>query len=353
MKLIHLYLRNFRNFENAQISFHPKANLIHGLNAQGKTNLLEAIYFLSTGRSFRSSHPTELIQHGKPHFYLEAHFEKEGIPQEVSVSFDGKIKKVKYNQTYYSNFSQLLGLLPTVLYTPQDVALILGSPSIRRKFLDMHIAQVDPLYIHHLVRYYKALKQRNCLLRQKSMEGIDVWEEALSLSASYITEKREIAIKELDEPLKNWMLRLSPQGETLDLLYQPVCTSKEIPSIVEQYKKQRSKEMHLGNTLVGPHRDDIEICIDQRPARIFSSEGQKRCAIGALRLAEWGRLRNIVEAPPLMSIDDFGVHLDGKRQNLFQDEIQELGQVFITSPFALPNFKDHLAIHIEAGAMLP
>ncbi len=340
-----LRLKHFRNFEQAEISFGSGSNLIHGLNAQGKTNLLEAIYLLSTGRSFRTIHLQELIQHEKPHFYIEAHFEKEGVPQEVSVFFDGKVKRVKHNQTTYSNFSQLLGLLPTVLYTPQDVALILGAPAIRRRFLDLHIAQVDQLYIHHLIRYYKALKQRNCLLRQKSENGIEPWEHALAGSAAYITEKRKTATLELQAPLKKWMEHLSLQKELLELHYQPCACSIEI------YKTERKRELYLGSTLFGPHRDDLEITIDTHNAKLFSSEGQKRCAISALRLAEWEHLKNITGYPPLMSIDDFGMHLDESRQNLLQDQIQHLGQVFITSPLGGEKLKTPVSIYVENGSV--
>lgn len=345
MLLKSLYLRNFRNFEKAEISFSSKANLIHGLNAQGKTNLLEAIYFLSTGRSFRTLHLNELIQHEKPHFYLEAHFEKEGIPQEMSIFFDGTAKKVKYNQTTYNNLSQLLGLLPTVLYTPQDIALILGAPAIRRRFLDLHIAQVDPLYVHHLVRYFKALKQRNCLLRQKSIEGIEVWEKMMSISARYITEKRGLAIDELNISLKNWMHRLSPQEEPLAIAYKPILASEEL------YLEQRKKELAYGNSLIGPHRDDLSICISEHAAKYFSSEGQKRCAIAALKLAEWERLYKITGTPPLMSIDDFGIHLDPQRHTLFQAEIERLGQVFITTPLEIKNLLHSQYIRIENGTI--
>ncbi len=343
MFLRKLLLKNFRNFEEAQIEFCSGSNLIHGLNAQGKTNLLEAIYLLSTGRSFRTIHLQELIQHGKPHFYIEAHFEKEGVPQDVSVFYDGMVKRVKHNQTTYSNFSQLLGLLPTVLYTPQDVALILGAPAIRRRFLDLHIAQVDQLYIHHLIRFYKALKQRNCLLRQKSENGIEPWEHALAHSASYITEKRKTAVLELKAPLKKWMEHLSMQKEVLELHYLPSPCSAEI------YALERRRELHLGTTLFGPHRDDLEITIDTHNAKLFSSEGQKRCAISALRLAEWEHLKNLTGSPPLMSIDDFGMHLDESRQSLLQDQIQHLGQVFITSPLGGERLRAPVSIFVENG----
>ncbi|MGE5195697.1 MAG: DNA replication/repair protein RecF, partial [Anaerolineae bacterium] len=143
MQLQHLYIRNFRNYEEAEVSFSSGINLIHGPNAEGKTNLLEAIYLLSTGSSFRTLYLSELICYKQPHFYLEAHMLKDGLTQTIKISFDGKIRYLQYNHTTYASFAPLLGLFPTVLFAPEDIALINGAPSERRRFLDLHIAQID------------------------------------------------------------------------------------------------------------------------------------------------------------------------------------------------------------------
>jgi len=145
-----LYLHHFRNYTQAEFTFSPGVNWICGKNAQGKTNLLEAIYLLSTGRSFRTHILSQLIQKEAGFFYIEAEIEKEGVSQTLKVSFDGETKKVEINATSYSNFSSLLGLLPHVLYAPEDISVVAGTPSHRRKFIDLHLSQIDPLYLHHL-----------------------------------------------------------------------------------------------------------------------------------------------------------------------------------------------------------
>jgi DNA replication and repair protein RecF len=337
MLLKSLYLRHFRSYEEAEVSFEPGVNLIRGSNAQGKTNLLEAIYFLSTGRSFRTAHLSELIMQGKPAFFLEAEFFKDGVFQSIKISFDGQIKKMEYNSTSYSSFTPLLGLLPTVLYSPEDISLVMGSPAERRRFLNLHIAQLDPLYVHHLARYHRAMKQRNHLLKSQSDTAIGPWETAMAHSASYLVQKREQMILDLAPTLSEMMQVLSKSQDTLSLKYQssfPASKKQEDPAtyFLEQYKKNRKREMAIGSTIVGPHRDDFLFLIEQKEAKAFSSEGQKRSCIAAMRLSEWKRLHSQVSSAPLMSIDDFGVHLDASRQTILQELLKNLGQVFLTSP---------------------
>lgn len=349
MILNNLYLRNFRNYEQVEVQFGNGINLIQGLNAQGKTNLLEAIYFVSTGRSFRSPHLTDLIRQGESHFYIEAHFVKEGVEQVVKASFDGQNRKVQYNSTSYSSFYNLLGLLPTVLYIPGDLSFIAAAPAERRRFLDLHIAQVDPLYVHHLARFFKAMKQRNHLLRAKTELAIQPWEETMSTAASYIVKKRTEAIDELTSPIAKWMKALSYDDETLEIRYQPNTHA----DFNQAYERNRRREMNFGSTLIGPHRDDLHISINGQPAKTFSSEGQKRCAIASLRLAEWQRLHSLLGATPLMSVDDFGTHLDEKRQTILQQQFHSLGQVFLTSPYALETHSPLTKVHrVEKGTII-
>jgi DNA replication and repair protein RecF len=347
-----LYLRNFRNYEEESFTFGPKANLIEGGNAQGKTNLLEAIYLLSCGRSFRTLHPTDLIRHGQTFFYLEAHFIKDGIGQVLKISFDGKLRKMQYNNTDYTGFSNLLGLLPSVLYTPEDISIIVGTPSERRRLIDLHIAQFDPLYVHHLMRYLKAMKQRNYLLRQKKTAGIEAWENSMAVSACYLIKKREESIASLNPQVSKCMRDLSKDADSLQLAYVPSIASGLVEHFQEQFGKHRAREMHLGATLIGPHRDDIHLLINDKQAKFFSSEGQKRCCVAAIRLAEWERLHQIIGTPPLIGIDDFGIHLDAERNQFFQEKVGKLGQTFLTSPTFSPNaqsMSQSLTFLIENG----
>jgi DNA replication and repair protein RecF len=338
-----LYLRHFRNYSEADVSFSPEVNLIRGNNAQGKTNLLEALYLLGTGRSFRTPHLKEMIQNDAPFFFIDAEFLKDGIAQHIRLSFDGEVKKLDYNNTSYPHFSNLLGLLPIVLLAPEDVLLITGAPADRRRFLDIHLAQSDPLYVYHLARYHKAVKHRNFLLRKKTTASIETWENLMVISAAYLKQKRQEVVTSLAGGLKAAMLELSNTRDLLEIKY----TS----SYTENYLQYRAKELILGSTLIGPHRDDLEILINGQEARSFASQGQLRSAVAAMRLAQWHHLKDHHSAPPLFCIDDFGVHLDAARREALLGKIAGFGQVFLTSPAFFENPHHHV-LDIEKGAVL-
>ena len=357
MHLLAVVLRNFRNYEHATFTFSPGINCIIGGNGEGKTNLLEALYFLSTGRSFRTAHLNDLIRHGASFFYIEAHFYKDGIDQTIKATYDGQAKRLQYNETIYSYFTSLLGILPTILYAPDDLCLISGVPSDRRHFLDLHLAQIDPLYVHHLGRYHKAMKQRNVLLRQKKEETLGAWEQTMAHAAAYLLPKRIETLQHLQAPIAHWMNFISSGKEQIKLSYHnSVLWDGKSPlesAIYTMLQKNRTRDMLLGSTQIGPHRDDIEIELDGKSAKSFSSEGQKRCCAAAIRFAEWERTKETIGFSPLMSIDDFGIQLDKERNLLLQQHLQQLGQVFITSPMApdelLPNLPKHV---IQISGML-
>lgn len=323
-----LKLQNFRNYHRVSVSFGDNVNIIEGDNGHGKTNLLEALFFLSIGRSFRTSHLNEMVRQGANYFYIEALFERDGIEQLLRIHYENKERKIYYNDTSYPNFSQLLGLLPQTLYSPFDIEMVMGAPQIRRRFLNLHIAQTDPLYVFHLSRYTKALKHRNSLLKQKRIDTIDIWEEEMTKSAEYLVNARKILLLEISKRMTPYYARLVPDAEKVELRYQP--------SIDKQFRecwlKSRKRELELKNTLNGPHRDDFIILRDGQNAKIFASEGQKRSLITAVKLAEFSLLQERSQTTPVMSIDDFGVHLDSQRTDLLKNELAHMGQVFITTP---------------------
>jgi DNA replication and repair protein RecF len=349
-----LYLRNFRNYAECEIHFSPRLNVFYGDNAQGKTNLLEAIYLVATGRSFRTQHLGELIRSGESFFYLEAVLEKEGVSQTAKISFDGQNRRLQVDGNTYSGFHPLLGLLPSVLYTPQDTELINGSPALRRRFLNLHLAQSDPLYVHHLTRFWRAMKQRNCLLRSKHKDSLDCWEQEMSQSASYILKARQEMIEELKVPLEHLSRSLSAGKETHEIRFQP--SHPFLPeAYLQQLQKNRPRESDLGLTLTGPHRDELSFAIENKPARLFASEGQKKTAVAALKFAEWERLSRQIRAPALMGIDDLGLHLDDTRQKLLRSRLEQLGQVFLTTPYIPSAWRELSAgkqINIENGRIL-
>jgi DNA replication and repair protein RecF len=322
-----LRLERFRNFKRLDLSFSPGINQIIGENGIGKTNILEAIYLLSTGRSFRTSNLSELIQHGEETFRIEASFEKEGIDQSLVLFFDGSLRKMKHNETVSSNFTALLGLLPSVIYAPSDIQLITGSPKDRRRFINLQIAQSDPLYVYYLGRYSKALLQRNTLLKKKRLDAIEIWEQELSNSSNYLMLKRRETLKLLSERTRKFHALLCGKEEKPLLFYLPSIQEECTPEV---WQRQREKELEIGYTLVGPHRDDFFIKLNGKGSRQYASEGQKRTLVSAMKLAECETLE-----APIFSIDDFGAHLDQSRQALFKIEMKNHTQTFITSPQAI------------------
>lgn len=327
------------------MSFDPRLNAISGDNAQGKTNLLEAIALISTGRSFRTQSLFELIQEGHPFFHLEAEILRDNVTQTIRISFDGQNRRLQLGANSFSTFTPLLGTLPSILSAPEDTDLVAGSPTLRRRFLNLHLAQSDPLYVHHLNRYWRAMKQRNCLLRAKSVDSIECWEVEMASSAAYLMGARQGLLDELTTPLSLQSRRLSGEIDRVELKFHP---SFQAASYLEQLQKMRPREKDLGQTLHGPHRDDLSFWIGTKQARNFASEGQKKTAVTALRLAEWERLAKRVGDTPLMAIDDFGGTLDGGRQKMLRDNLQSMGQVFVTTP---QSFESGKTLVVKSGTI--
>lgn len=348
MKVTGLIMRNFRNYKEAELPLSEGLNLIQGKNGAGKTSLLEALYLLSTGRSFLTTHLTDLIRSGANHFYVEAHFIRDNVEQSLGIGFDGKSRRIHYNATQFQSFSHVLGILPSVLYSPKDSALISGSPQERRRFLNIQLAQTDPLYVHHLMRYHKAMKHRNALLKIKSEQAIESWEQMMSDSARYLMHRRKQLIDALRPKVETYAHFLSEDQDTFDLHYEPSISLKKQDQIEALYRKQRPKELIVGSTLIGPHRDDLHITYNKREAKSFASEGQKRTCIAALKMAEWDELKMQTEVNPLFSIDDFGVHLDPTRTKALQERLSTFGQVLLTSP----EEDGSGTLHIEKGKLL-
>lgn len=345
-----IHLRDFRNYKEATATFAPKVNVICGNNAQGKTNLLEALYLLITGRSFRTPHLAELIRFGAHSFYLEALFEKNGIEQTLKFSFDGKMRSIIHNATPLPGLSALLGILNGVILSPEDHSLVKGGPQSRRHFLDLLIAQAHPLYLYHLSRFLNAMKQRNSLLKQKAFNTITVWEEQMAPAAAFLTRHRAQTVADLEtlsqsETLSADILKLSYRSQAL------AAAGAESEALngffLKQLKKQRQRESELGLTLSGPHRDDISILVHGKEARQFASEGQQRSCVASLKLAQWKWLNALVEQAPLLCIDDIGVSFDNSREEELYKRLEGLGQVFITSTRPSP-LKCRL-IHIDSG----
>ena len=346
MHLRSLHLRNFRNYVDAMIEFSPRLNLFCGKNAQGKTNLLEAIAFLSTGRSFRTTRLRDLISHGASFFFLEALLEKNSFGESLKIYYDGSSKRIEYNGSRLSSFNHLFGILPSVICSAQDIFSFTSAPCQRRRFLNLHLAQLDPLYIYHMTRFHRAMKQRNAALNRRSESTIDCFEQEMAVSSEYLLQKRKKMVKDLQTPIEQFFEEFP---ERFELKYRPSLSFNK--SFTEQWKKIRVKELSIGYTILGPHRDDLILQLDRKPMKDFASEGQKRCCISALRFAEFWRLCQLLDEKVLLCIDDLGTHMDETRQKLLKQTLASPAQIFVTTPLENPSCEGKI-FQIEKGKIL-
>lgn len=308
-----LLLTNFRRFEQLHLTLSPQENHFVGSNGAGKTSIIEAIWLLITGQSFRTHQIQYTITDGTEKGHIACAFQTHGVHQTLSLHLEGAKRGVHFNNKRLSSPSLALGTLLGVSITPDDMNLIKGAPQIRRQFLDLFISKFDPLYLHHLKRYSQALLRRNHLLKKGSLSTLPSWEFEMAKSASYINEQRSAAIETLKK-LSQLELEYAPKG-----------------NLLEQWRVSRNRESILGFTLFGPHREDFTIKQSGRDLKQMGSEGERKKGIIALKLACWDLLYKSTGQKPLLLIDDLESHLDSTGQSNFTEQIRTLGQVLITS----------------------
>ena len=331
-----LYVHRFRPFEDVHFEFGPSLNIIVGPNARGKTSLLEAIYVLMSGASFRTSKLSDLIRAGSDYFHLETGYKKRGVGHRLKVFYSEKERRVVDNNTISHGLGSLPGILPGVVMSPEDIAIIKGAPQSRRDFLDTQISQVDPLYLHYLYRYHRSMRQRNVLLKHRQIAAIEGWEHEMAYAAAYLIQKRAETVNMLKQLGGEYYSSIGETSEVLDLKYSSVdcdytSQSEIAKSLLHHYGKLRVREMEQGNTFTGPHRDDLVITVNGQEARHFASEGQQRTCVAALQCAVWMKTHQEIGEKPLMLIDDLGMGLDKMRQERLISHLCTLGQVFVTT----------------------
>jgi DNA replication and repair protein RecF len=339
MRVQSLYLKNYRNHRDACFDFDSGINILCGPNASGKTNVLESLYLFISGRSIRNAPLLESICTDGEAFFLQMQFSKQGIEQSFKIAYNKNEKKILYNQTPLNAFSGLIGILQGTALTPDDAALIKGAPSLRRQFLDLLIAQNDPLYIHYSTRFYRAMQQRNCTLRKRDAKGAICWEEEMANAAVYIWKQRASAVQKLQQECQRLHHALTDPTSRLTFGFKSFASLSEDnlkERLLESYEKHRKREMELGFTLVGPHKDDLIIKLNAQEARFFASEGQQRTIATVLRLGEWELLKAASEEMPIMILDDLGMGLDPARKQRLLEHLTRMGQVFISTTSDLP-----------------
>ncbi len=332
MHLAHLRLRDFRNYARLDADFSPGFHLLLGSNAQGKTNVLEAIYLLATLRSFRGVGGAQMVRHGQKGYFVGAQVVGQG-EHEIKMYWSATERKLGLDSRPVRKLTDYLGVVRAVVFCTEDLQLVKGTARMRRRFLDLLLAQTHATYLPLLQHYTQALRARNALLKQRAPDpaALDSFSrELVRLGNELGTCRRELAPR-LSPLVRLAYRRLAPDAEELRLEYQPSVKEDFAVELAQSHNRERAYRA----TLVGPHRDDLHLLLNDRPVAQFSSEGQKRTLAIALKMAQAEYLTGIYGSPPILLIDDVMGELDAKRRVGFVPLLAQArqgrrGQVFMT-----------------------
>lgn len=336
-------LQNFRNYNEQEIILNKSINVFYGDNAQGKTNILEAIFLCTFGKSFRTNKEKELIKLGKDNANVIIEYEKKDRDGKISISISDK-KQILVNGIKIKKLSELLGNINIVIFTPDDINILKGGPALRRRFLDMMIGQLKPNYVYILNMYIKTLEQRNNYLRQIKEENkpenlLDIWDEKLIEYADIIYKYRKEFIDKIKKKINIIHKKITDEKEEINIQYISNCESKE--AYLELLKQRRKLDIIKGFTTKGIHRDDFEIYINNKELSIYGSQGQNRTAILSLKLSELQVIYDEIEEEPILLLDDFMSELDINRRKNFLNNINNT-QVIITCAEKIEFLKENV-----------
>ena len=371
MRLRHLSLVSFRGHASTEIEAAPRVNLLVGPNGAGKTNVLEALAYLCLGKSFLGAPDTTVLQREAPHFVVEGAFEGEDRPDvRLRVAFvPGEGKRAFVNGAPLERLTALVGRAPVVILSPDDRDLTAGGPVERRRLLDATLSQAYPVYLDDLLKYRRALKQKNALLQQTrrgrpSTPGtMDAWDEELATLGGRVVERRRTFLERFSDLLVEAHVLLGTPGGVPSLRYEPSSGSgadSDSDALRRALARTRRRSSDLGRTLVGPHLDEVAFQIDGFDLRPYASQGQHRTFALSVRVAQSLYLRERTDEPPLLLLDDVFGPLDPERTRVVLDLLAsgELGQSLITAarpePFAgVVPFEDdvHAVFHVEHGVV--
>ncbi len=346
MKAKRIYAENFRNIENASVEFSDGINLLWGANAQGKTNLLEAICYFSLGKSFRGAKESEFIRHDCRTAKIVLDFEDKTRERQLSIGFSkDKLRQIEQNGMKISRTSEMIGLYRAVLFCPEHLSIVKEGPSMRRFYLDVAISQLRPLYLHSLQRYNHILAQRNKLIKsaekdRRSFDAtIEFWSSQLAAEAARITQTRLRYVAAIEKELALCFEEMTDGRETPTLEYdfsfkikaEDAADTKRAEEIFfSQLMSSHEREIAAGATLWGVHKDDMIIKLDGKAARIFASQGQQRSLALGLKLSEAAISAADTGEMPTLLLDDVFSELDSERR-LYLCERMKRGQVIMTS----------------------
>ncbi len=368
MLLTSLQLQNYRNYKELDLETPNQVNVFLGPNAQGKTNLLEAIFVLALSKSHRTSKDKELIGWQGDAARISGEADKRYGKVKLDLHFSGQGKKAKINGLEQRKLSDFVGTLNVVMFAPEDLEIVKGTPGVRRRFLDMEIGQVQPGYLHTLQQYGKILQQRNNFLKAAYPGGanatmLEVWNMQLAEHGVKIMKKRKHFIHKLQTFAEQIHAGITNGAEKLTIDYRPSFETDALQDesvLFEQFMikltQVKDQEIRRGVTLVGPHRDDLAFFINGKEAQIFGSQGQQRTTALSLKLAEIELIHEEIGEYPLLLLDDVLSELDQHRQTQLIETFQSKVQTFITTTglesVDTSRLRDAGIYHVQGGTVM-
>jgi DNA replication and repair protein RecF len=363
MTLTRLSVQSFRNLEPATFEFGSGFNIFCGDNAQGKTNILESIYLLGTLKSFRMAKNQDLICWERQFSLIKGLVSAHGSDREVALLLERGTKKVRVDQKTVVRVADFFGILTTVLFAPEELTMVRGAPESRRRYLDRAIFAGDMMYLTRHHEYMRILKQRNSLLKSGDIRALEPWNEQLAAAGAQIVTRRVSYLKRFDAILKSTYREISGTDDEAGIAYRPVhsqCTDvlgDNVACMTAALVKLQDQELMQRTTLAGPHRDDILFTLNGKNLRSASSQGQQRCFVLGLKMAEIELLRSCHDLQPVLLLDDMASELDSKRTaNLLAFIAARNMQVFITTT-GMDNFDmfmesgDSRLFHVKRGTV--
>ncbi len=355
MKIESIKLKNFRNYEFLQLSFDEATNIFYGDNAQGKTNILEAVYLSGTTKSHRGAKDKEMIRFGQEEAHIETIVKKKEITYQIDIHLKKNGPKgIAVNKIPIRKAGELFGILNLVFFSPEDLNIIKSGPGQRRRFMDMELSQLDSVYYNDLANYNRAVNQRNALLKKENTqnavtETLEIWDAQLAKYGEQIRNRRKQFIDEINEIISNTHKKLTGEREWLHLEYLP--DTGDLP-LKEALARYRERDLRFKSTSVGPHRDDIRFMVEDVDLRRFGSQGQQRTAALSLKLSEIELVKRKTGDTPVLLLDDVLSELDQHRQTYLLDGIHDI-QTLITctgvDEFVNHRFSINKVFHVQNG----
>ena len=325
-----LELSKYRNYDDLNISFDPGITILYGDNAQGKTNILEAVYIAGTTKSHRGSKDKDIIQFNEDESHIRLHITKNDVGHKVDVHLRrNKNKYIAIDGQSIKKSGELLGLINMIFFSPEDLSIIKNGPAQRRRFINLELCQLNKIYFYNYVNYNKALEQRNTLLKQisfnnKLKDTLDMWDAYLVQYGTEVIKAREEFIEQLNDIVKGIHDHLTGGKESIEIGYEKNVSANEYENTL---RKKREVDLKYQSTQTGPHRDDICFYVNGIDVRTYGSQGQQRTAALSLKLAEIELVKSLIHDTPVLLLDDVMSELDSNRRNYLLDSIKDIQTV--------------------------